>query len=229
MKRNALLATAFLVPCALYSMDTAESIVPQKIFTQKKAVNNLCLGTCAMLKSFESSDKKGPNLLIKIIEEADCLKSADITGREIGFYLLKQSGNILPRISFNTYSNPLSAAIFLARLDDYNTDLAKQQLVSPNITQLKHHLKNQQISRTAENARTKFGISIPQQTIDERTIPTQGSVAVTLFDALLDHIRAMLKGDAKEIKRTVNLIYHAEINRQLASNDSQTVTQTASK
>jgi len=223
VKRNALLTTIFLAPCALYSMDTPENIVPPKILTHKKEVNNLCLATCAMLRNFESSDTKNPSCLIKIIEETDCLRS-HITGKEIGFYLLKHRESILPRISFNTYSNPIVAAVFFARLDDYSADLVKQQLVSPNITQLKHHLKNVQISRTADNARAKFGISIPEKTITEKTIPTPDSVALTAFNTLFNQILAMIKENPKEIKRTAKLIYHAELNRQLASNDSQTAT-----
>ena len=107
---------------------------------------------------------------------------------------------------------PIAQSIFFARLAQYNDDLEKKALTSPNSQEVKIYFKN--LKR--ENLVTKnaqHNIIIPQQTINAVTLPTPTSVGTKEFATFLADIKGLLQNYSfEEMCQTAELIYHDQLN-----------------
>lgn len=218
MKRFIFLTALCIPHCAIHTMNKPEYITPQSIVVHAKPVQTLSIETHCMLSHFNTNKKDTRKELVEIIDRMNSLKSAQppIQEKEIGFYWYKQSNNDWLADSFkNTLfgSAPiaLTKSIFFARLAQYNKDLKQKCLISPNNQQVKDYFKKIALDDLVlKNAQHR--IIIPQQTIDESTIPTPTSVALEEFATFLNDIQALLNTySLEEICQTAKLVYHDEL------------------
>jgi hypothetical protein len=215
MKHVTFLTALCIAPYAIHSMDKPEYVTPHAMIVHAKAVQTLCLSTQFFLADFDPNKKGSQTELVDIIERMNNLKLAQppIQEKEIGFYCYKEKENISAADCcyskiFGSLPMPVAKSIFFARLAQYNDDLKKNCLTSPNNQEVKNYFKN--LKR--ENLITKnaqHNIIIPQQTINAITIPTPDSVGAKEFATLLTNIKGLLQHySLEEMHETAEMIYH---------------------
>ncbi len=217
MNRYALVIT-LLIPNLIHSMELAEPkyVTSENIITHRKLVHALCSSTYLMLAEFKPQ-LQSVNALVNVIDQMNSLKLAQppIRETEIGFFILKKNPTLTfvesLKKSFSCTPDPAVASVFFSRLAAYNDDIGKKALVSPNAIQASNYLKAQNIERiVAKNA--DRGIVIPQQIIDEMTIPAPGSVGVSEFLQLMHDIANIIKDSPEDTLLSAESIYHNELN-----------------
>jgi len=215
MKHVTFLTALCIAVQATHAMDKPEYIIPQAMTTHKKLAQTLWLSTHCMLTDFNRNEKNTRKELVNIIERMNSLKLAQppVTEKEIGFYLYQQKNDVSMADSFkNTLFGstpmPIAKSIFFARLAQYNNDLEKKSLISPNEQQVKNYFKKIALDDlVAKNA--QYNIIVPQQTIDAVTLLTPTTVGAKEFALLLDDIKALLNNySLQEMYQTAELIYH---------------------
>lgn len=217
MQRITFLMTTILTPFLIHSMDTPKYVIPSEITTHKKEVDKLYQTTYTMLQNFKPDDKKTAHRLIKIAEQMNCLRQAQITEEKMGFFVFNQKPSFSSTIKRSLFSDSsidnFYASVFFASLRTYNHTLMQCQHISPNKTQINNHWKNNNIHKIVTTSAT-FGITIPSETLNEAIIPTLPAIGVTTFDLLMLHTEKLLQENPKAIKQTAKLIYHNELKTQ---------------
>ena len=221
MKYITALTALCITSYAVHGMDKPEYVIPQAIIIHAKQVQKLCLSTRFFLTNFDPHRKESRTELVDIIERMNNLKLAQppIQEKEIGFFCYKEKKNISAYDCFYTkfctgLPIPTAQSIFFARLAQYNADLKKKCLTSPNNQEVKNYFKN--IER--ENLVTKnaqYNIVIPQQTINAVTLFTPPSVGAQEFSTLLNDIKGLLHHySTEEMYETAELIYDTQIQEK---------------
>jgi hypothetical protein len=200
-------------------MDKPEYVIPHAMIVHAKPVQTLCLSTQFLLADFDPNKKESRTELVDIIERMNNLKLAQppIQEKEIGFYCYKGKKNISAYDCFYTkfctgLPMPTAQSIFFARLAQYNDDLKKKCLTSPNNQEVKNYFKNLKRNNLITK-NSQHNIIIPQQTINAITLPTPTSVGAQEFRTLLTDIKGLLHNySPEEMYETAELIYHNQLH-----------------
>lgn len=215
MKHIIFLTTLCIAPYPIHAMDKPEYVIPHAMIVHVKQVQTLCLLTDRLLGNFDPNNKNSRKQLVEIIEKTNSLKLAQppIQEKEIGFYCYKEKKNIsqadcLYSKIFGGLPMPTAKSIFFERLAQYNDDLKKKSLTSPNNQEVKNYFINlKRDNLVTKNA--EHNIIIPQKTINAITIPTPESVGGKEFATFLTNIKGLLQNySPEEMYETAEMIYH---------------------
>jgi hypothetical protein len=230
MKYN--VATAIIsITFPLYPMNYEKYLPAQALIIHRHNVEDVIGTASEFIKNFNNfKNKENAQSLVTIIEQVGSLKRANITEEDLGFHTLitKKNDSFFANFlqsEFTPEKAPihLNLSILFKQIGLYNNHLSKNNLESPNKTEIDNYFTNEMIYKASREC-VSCGIYISENILKSATLPLRKNAAFDNLKALLSNISCMLKKNPAKILTMTNLIYHKKLIDLQPSNNNKDMT-----
>lgn len=230
MKYNVAIAI-ISITFPLYPMDHERYIPSQAIIIHQSKVENLINTATGFIQNFKNYKKKeNARSLVAVIEQINSLKQANITEEELGFYTLitKKKDSFFAKFFQSEFTperalTQISLSILFKQIGLYNNCLLKNNLESPNKTEIDNYFTNQIIYQVSQEC-IGCGIYISKEILESVTLPLRKKAAFDNLKTLLTNISCMLEKKPAKILAMANLIYLKKLIALQPSNNNKNMT-----